>query len=287
LGYDDGDRADGMNCTFCGSEAVTERSEITARGYRRFRCRDCGRQFNERSGGLLNRTSLPSDIITFVVFCRLRYRLTLRDLSEILLLRGIEVSHEAVRDWEMKLLPVMGEELRKRRHGRQRGPGASWGCGANLPPRSKAPYCGMQTSRPKHRVPDCRRSSALNAQTPQPELSLADPMHQLDAGDRERRILEPLEAEHHSNALLHAPMVLLNQVVQVFRRSAASCPRAASHRLSARAPRDEMRHSRPASVSAGHTAELLIALRERLGGRDVAVGTQPEVDRPAGPVSAD
>ncbi|WP_434082871.1 IS1/IS1595 family N-terminal zinc-binding domain-containing protein [Acidisoma cladoniae] len=25
--------------------------EVTARGYRRYRCRDCGRQFNERSGG--------------------------------------------------------------------------------------------------------------------------------------------------------------------------------------------------------------------------------------------
>jgi putative transposase len=43
--------------------------------------------FNERSGGVLNRTCLPSDVIVFVVFCRLRYRLTLRDLSEILLLR--------------------------------------------------------------------------------------------------------------------------------------------------------------------------------------------------------
>jgi Transposase IS116/IS110/IS902 family len=72
---------------------------VTARGYRRFRCRDCGRQFNERSGGVLNRTCLPSDIVAFVVFCRLRYRLTLRDLSEILLLRGIEVSHETIRDW--------------------------------------------------------------------------------------------------------------------------------------------------------------------------------------------
>jgi transposase-like protein len=28
-----------------------------------------------------------------VVFCRLRYRLTLRDLSEIMLLRGFTVSH--------------------------------------------------------------------------------------------------------------------------------------------------------------------------------------------------
>jgi transposase-like protein len=51
----------------------------------------------------------------------LRYRLTLRDLSEFLLLRGIEMSHETIRDWETKLLPVMGEALRKRRHRMRRG----------------------------------------------------------------------------------------------------------------------------------------------------------------------
>ena len=50
--------------------AVTERPDLTAQGYRRFRCRDCGEQFNERSDGALNRASLPNDIIAFVVFCR-------------------------------------------------------------------------------------------------------------------------------------------------------------------------------------------------------------------------
>src|SRR3984957_20637219 len=105
-----------MDCVGCGSAAVTERPDLKAQGYRRFRRRDCGKQFNERSDGVLNRASLPSDIIAFVVFCRLRYRLTLRDLSEILLLRGFTVSHECVRQWEAKLLPVMGEALRKRRH---------------------------------------------------------------------------------------------------------------------------------------------------------------------------
>ena len=109
-----------MNCRCCGSAAVTVQCEVTARGYRRFRCRTCGRQFNERSGGVLNRTCLPSDVIAFVVFCRLRYRLTLRDLSEIMALRGIEVSHEAIRDWETKLLPVMGGALRNRRFGKRR-----------------------------------------------------------------------------------------------------------------------------------------------------------------------
>ena len=98
-----------MDCVGCSSTAVTERPDLTAQGYHRFRCRDCGRQFNERSDGVLNRASLPSDIIAFVVFCRLRYRLTLRDLSEIMLLRGFTVSHECIRRWEAKLLPIMGE----------------------------------------------------------------------------------------------------------------------------------------------------------------------------------
>ena len=58
-----------MDCVGCGSAAVTERPDLTAQGYRRFWCRECGTQFNERSGSVLNRASLPSDIIAFVVFC--------------------------------------------------------------------------------------------------------------------------------------------------------------------------------------------------------------------------
>ena len=103
-----------MNYVCCGSASVAERPEITARRCWRFRCQACGRQFNERSAGLLNRTCLASDVIAFVVLCRLCYRLTLRDLSETLALRGIEVSYEAVRDWETTLLPAMGDALRER-----------------------------------------------------------------------------------------------------------------------------------------------------------------------------
>ena len=46
---------------------MTERPERTAQGYRRFRCRACGKQFNERSGGVLNRAQYPSDVIALVV----------------------------------------------------------------------------------------------------------------------------------------------------------------------------------------------------------------------------
>ncbi len=115
----------GMDCVCCGS-AAAERPDRTARGYRRFRCRDCGRQFNERSAGLLNRAQYPSDVVALVVLWRLRYRPTLRDLSEMFLLRGIVFSHEAVRDWEAKLAPLLAGELRRRRHGKGGARGRHW-----------------------------------------------------------------------------------------------------------------------------------------------------------------
>src|ERR1700739_298 len=101
-----------MDCVGCGSAAVTERPDRTVQGYRRFRCRDCGKQFNERSTGVLNRTPYPSDV---VVLWRLRYKLSLRDLPEMFLIRGIVFSYEAVRDWERKLTPALAENLRRRR----------------------------------------------------------------------------------------------------------------------------------------------------------------------------
>ena len=112
-----------MECVGCGSAAVSERSERTAQGYCRFRCRACGKQFNERSAGVLNRTQYPSDVIALVVLWRLRYKLSLRDLPEMFLIRGIVFSHEAVRDWETKLTPAMTENLRRRRRGKV---GRSW-----------------------------------------------------------------------------------------------------------------------------------------------------------------
>src|SRR3954453_3881919 len=112
-----------MRCIECGSQAVTERPERTAQGYRRFRCRACGKQFNERSDTLLNRAQYPSDVIALVVLWRLRYKLSLRDLPEMFLVRGIVFSHEAVREWEAKLTPALAEGLRRRRRGKV---GKSW-----------------------------------------------------------------------------------------------------------------------------------------------------------------
>jgi transposase-like protein len=58
-----------------------------------------------------------------VVLWRVRYKLSLRDLPEMFLERGIVFTHEAVREWETQLVPVLGEMLRKHRRGRI---GPSW-----------------------------------------------------------------------------------------------------------------------------------------------------------------
>src|ERR1700731_2553532 len=107
-----------MRCPACRSTAIRYRSERTAQGYRRFRCGDCGKQFNERSAGLLNRAQYPSDVIALVVLWRLRYKLSLRDLAEMFLIRGLVFSYEAVRDWEAKLTPALADNLRRRRKGK-------------------------------------------------------------------------------------------------------------------------------------------------------------------------
>jgi putative transposase len=124
-----------MRCIECGSETVTERPERTAQGYRRFRCRACGKQFNERTGSLLNRTQYPSDVVALVVLWRLRYKLALRDLPEMFLVRGIVFSHEAVREWEAKLTPALAEDLRRRRRGKT---GRSWYVDETLIPSAKS-----------------------------------------------------------------------------------------------------------------------------------------------------
>jgi transposase-like protein len=52
-----------------------------------------------------------------VVLWRFRYKLSLRDLAEMFLQRGMIFTHEAVRTWKVRLAPLLGEALGKLRHG--------------------------------------------------------------------------------------------------------------------------------------------------------------------------
>jgi len=158
-------------------------------------------------------------------------------------------------------------------------------CGANSRQEQGLPCWPALPAGTEHRVADCRRSSTLNAQTSQSELSLADAMHQLDAGDRDRRIPEHLEPEHRHCALLHTSMVLLNQVVQVLRRAQLRVRRkgAIGFQLSHRAARCDVADQRDCLRGALPVFDHFP--KERLCGGDIASRTQPEIDRPARPVN--
>jgi transposase-like protein len=70
-----------------------------------------------------NYLEFPTDIVLLVVVWCLRYKLSLRDLAEMFLLRGFEFTHEAVRDWAASFAPLIAEQLRTRRKGTA---GRSW-----------------------------------------------------------------------------------------------------------------------------------------------------------------
>ncbi len=112
-----------MPCPHCAASATTEQPRRTALGYRTFRCRACRRICNERTGTPFNHLQYPTDVVLLVVLWRLRYKLSLRDLAEMFLPRGVVFTHETVREWEARCAPLLSERLRAKRRGQA---GASW-----------------------------------------------------------------------------------------------------------------------------------------------------------------
>ena len=105
-------------CPHCQSQRLQKLERTTDLGYLLFRCGDCGRKSNERTGTPFNFLEFPTDIVFEIVLCRLRYSLSLRNLAEMFLLRGFQFTHEAVRDWEARFAPLLAEQLRRRRKGK-------------------------------------------------------------------------------------------------------------------------------------------------------------------------
>jgi len=94
---------------------VSKRKHRTSLGYRTFYCGDCDRRFNERSSTPFNELQFSTDIVLLAVLWRLRFKLGFRDVAELLLQRGFEVSYETIRVWEFRFAPLVSENLRNKR----------------------------------------------------------------------------------------------------------------------------------------------------------------------------
>ncbi|WP_321931249.1 IS6 family transposase [Paraburkholderia guartelaensis] len=73
-------------------------------------------------GKVLKRFHYPLDVILLCVRWYVAYALSLRNLEEMMLERGIEVDHSSVHRWVIKLLPLIEKAFRKRK----RAVGKSW-----------------------------------------------------------------------------------------------------------------------------------------------------------------
>ena len=107
-----------MTCPHCRSCQTRKLALATDLGYARFQCRTCRRTFNERTGTPFHFLEMPTDIVFQVVLFRLLFKLSLRDLMQLFLIRGYEFSDETVRDGEARFAPLLADQVRRRRHGR-------------------------------------------------------------------------------------------------------------------------------------------------------------------------
>ena len=110
-----------MTCPHCQTDDIKRLDGATDLGYWRFRCRQCGCRFNERTGTPFNHLEFPIDIVFQVVVFRLLFKLSLRDLVRMFLMRGYEFTHEAVREWEQRFAPLLAEQVRRKRQGKVGG----------------------------------------------------------------------------------------------------------------------------------------------------------------------
>ncbi|WP_196602003.1 IS6 family transposase [Gloeocapsopsis dulcis] len=68
------------------------------------------------------RHRFPTEIISYAVWLYFTLPLSYRDVQKLLLYRGIEVSHEAIRAWCQKFGQQSANKIRRRRP----QPGAKW-----------------------------------------------------------------------------------------------------------------------------------------------------------------
>ena len=61
----------------------------TVLGYHQFRCRDCGGQFNERTGTSLNFIQYPTEVVMLALHYYYRFRNSLDDVVELMAIRGV------------------------------------------------------------------------------------------------------------------------------------------------------------------------------------------------------
>ena len=92
-------------------------------GYAQFHCRNCNRQYNERTGTKLNFIEYPTEVVMMAVHYYYRFKVSLDDVVELMAMRGLHLCHQTVHNWVQTFGIDLGLKLRSRRKGKA---GAKW-----------------------------------------------------------------------------------------------------------------------------------------------------------------
>src|SRR5436190_15916909 len=106
-----------MDCPHCQSKKAKALIRKTGLGYQQYRCRDCYKQFNERTGSKLNFIEYPTEVVMIAVHYYYRFKVSLDDVVELMLMRGFHLSHQTIHNWVQTFGVDLGLKLRQRRYG--------------------------------------------------------------------------------------------------------------------------------------------------------------------------
>ena len=104
-----------MDCSHCQLTNVRLCLQKTALGYSQFRCRDCHKQFNERTSTTFNYIQYPTEVVMMAVHYYYRFRNSLDDVVELMAMRGFHLSHQTVHNWTQIFGVELGLKLREKR----------------------------------------------------------------------------------------------------------------------------------------------------------------------------
>ena len=107
-----------MPCPYCQTKETKERKQKTKLGYKTFSVLVVNVNIMNETGSPYNFLEYPTEIVFLVVLWRLRYKLSLRDLSEMFIERGFEFTHQTVLNWEKQFAPLITAKLKLKRKGK-------------------------------------------------------------------------------------------------------------------------------------------------------------------------
>ena len=102
-----------MNCPNCATNRTLLLKPPTNLGYQQFRCRECSKQFNERTCTPFNFIEHPTEVVMIALHYYFRFKVSLDDVVELMAMRGFHLSHQTVHNWVHRFGPELRTQTSK------------------------------------------------------------------------------------------------------------------------------------------------------------------------------